>query len=188
MLHDFDRRHAGLWGVPSFDLVVVRRVTAYRMRRRVPDLLDADQVVGLGLLVIKRFLDESVISKWQLRWNERVKVQATYKYVKCLSARDPGLRAGDGPPVRVVFPVRCFFRFLSLWEFYGCAHIVGRALSGFKRGVPLYNTGTVLLSCGKSVRAEPAISINRYRCARHGVILIVVFESIRVRRGNWYYS
>ena len=92
-----------LLGVPPLDLEVVRRATAYRIRRGVPllqtDLVSFNQVEKLGPLAVKKVLDESVTSKWQLRWDECGKGRVTYKYVRYVSARgssvvDFGLEMG----------------------------------------------------------------------------------------------
>lgn len=55
---------------------------AHRIRRGVL-FLQADIVSG-----VQKFLDESVASKWQIRWNENGKERATYEYVKCVAARE----------------------------------------------------------------------------------------------------
>lgn len=71
MSHNFDQHDAEIVGCSPLDLEVVRPATTFRIRSGEPllqtDLINSSQVEGL--LAVK-MLDERVIFKWQIRWNE----------------------------------------------------------------------------------------------------------------------
>lgn len=82
-IFQIDKRHTFFsFGVPPLDLQVVRHTRVYNTRRDVSllqrNVITSYQVEGLGPFKIKRFLDENVTHKWQIKWNECVKSRVTY--------------------------------------------------------------------------------------------------------------